>query len=478
MRTPALLLTVLLTACAPNPDVEDAGSDVSSFDTPDDAFHPAGPDASSSEPDSSEPDAFDPDAFEVPERCDGLDQDGDARVDESVVDCGDDRACVDAACVCYEGTYDCTPSGRCEVVDVTTRAHCGGCTPCDAASDCSSEGPTPHCVPARISDFTAAFEDSGITCIVRGFDERLVCRGIDADGRVDDGIGWTDMGLDALSVKAWGHTDSRGRAVTLCAHATDNFVYCRGANTTGLLPDGGRRGWQPVLFMASSVRPEEWSIEGGVGLFPTRGTLLVMGGPTATGRARLVDQYVDGIAPATRPFVFFNTEEDPQVRMGTWGASFSSLSIEPWTDEGSSIRVVETGPSNVEQLACYHDYCCAQRRMGMERSVQCWGGPAGSEVRYEDIDLQGIVLPPFHSSSDYYPVRMFPTPTGPRMCIWNNCMALRDIHEAPPSPRGHPLTFDSTVVGAWGMTRPDWRASCDWDGRSFACTGMHTGWPL
>ena len=126
----------------------DADQDAIIIDAAPDAWLP---------PDVFTPDSSEPDAFNVPgEGCNGLDDDFDGSVDEW--SCGGEFVCIDGIqCGCPPNTFDCDSDIDliCEVRDAT-REHCGGCTPCDPSEDCSTEGGTPHCVIARITDFSAA----------------------------------------------------------------------------------------------------------------------------------------------------------------------------------------------------------------------------------------------------------------------------------------------------------------------------------
>ena len=82
----------------------------------------AAPDASTQ--DASRRDASTQDAFVPPgERCNGLDEDFDGRIDETAI-CSGTRECAGGTCQCVPGTYACNPARPevCDVTDITTRA--------------------------------------------------------------------------------------------------------------------------------------------------------------------------------------------------------------------------------------------------------------------------------------------------------------------------------------------------------------------
>lgn len=471
----ALLLPVLLAGCSTTSTrPEDAGIDAVATppeDTAADAY--TSPWAL---PDSrTDPDAFEPDAFNVPgEGCNGLDDDLDGRIDES--SCGGDFVCTDGVeCECPPNTFDCEfdIGLTCEVRDAT-REHCGGCMPCDPSEDCSTEGGAPHCVPARILDFSAASETSGITCIVRAQDGRLVCRGFGADRVIRDSIGWTDMGVRATAVRTWASTDSAGAGTVALCIAVDERVHCLDWNVFGEpLPGGWYR--MPGIYFSDSDY-DIFSIEGGQGLVVSYPEGWAWGAPADFRVRRLVPLPYVG-ADGTRPFVITRADPPNHYELRTWGEPFPSLSAHAWTDlpDPDRLLVVRTVPTGYgddpTDVFCYHDYCCLDFQpifSGPTRRMQCWGGP-GADVSPVEINVER-----FGNSSR---PRLFPTPSGVRMCIENYCMDLSRLHEPAP-PSGIVLELDPSI-SARGVTRTDWRADCvdDYVG-GFACTGMHSGWPI
>lgn len=281
-----LLIVVVLTSCSTTyirTEPDDAGMDATVEDAPtDDAF---APDAYSMWPwvgvRDANTDALIADVrFPSGEGCNGLDDDFDGVIDEGPV-CGGDFVCVDGThCACPTGLLDCDSDAyaTCEVRDVTTREHCGGCTPCSPAEDCSTQGGTPHCVPARIVDFSLPSEESGITSIIRRDDNHLILR---------SGAVWRDTGRVAAAVRAWRDT--------VCFVSDDLWgrLYCGGSSETGLRFGDADGEWSRLPFNGPNLyNPGEvFSIEGGEGIVVSSERASVWGGHT-----RLTDT---GFSPVT-----------------------------------------------------------------------------------------------------------------------------------------------------------------------------------
>ena len=453
-----LLLTLLLTACSTTMTrLEDAGVDaqLDVFITPD-----AAPDArlpsDAFTPDSSEPDAY----VRSGEGCNGLDDDFDGLIDEETPTalCDATYACISATCQCPPGVYACGTASPllCDVTDITTREHCGGCMPCDPSEDCSTEGGTPHCAPARITDFTSSGL-SAVTCIIREQDQHTVCREFD---------GWVDLGMRAIAVRAW------QQIVCVVAEA-DYHVHCRGGDDpTGLLVTGPLvDGWSRLPFMVSPDRAYfMFSIEGGEGIVGDGSDAIVWGGRHSPRRARFVTgERVRSIGDGTRRFVVLNDDSSGVYRLDTWGTAFPALSSAPWTDSlgGAADRAVlrtvdaQVSPEPWHQVWCYGDYCCAYIGFSVS-DLQCWGG-TGSEIQ--------LVSLPFGTP------RIFPTPEGVRICVDNRCMQASQLHDPGAVPEDDPQSFAATMDEAM---RNDWRANCirNHTTGGFDCYGMHTGWPI
>lgn len=448
-----LPLTFLLTACStvytrPEDAGVDADEDAITIDAPPDAWVV---------PDAFTPDSSEPDAFNVPdESCNGIDDDFDGIIDENNPrGCGETYVCAAGVCRCREGFYACgSPMpGLCDVSDVTTREHCGGCAPCGAAEDCSTEGGTPHCVPARIVDFTAESEESGITCIIREEDSHLVCR---------DGTGWRDTERVAASVRAW-----RG---TICyvSEWIRGHVYCGGSNATGLRLGDAAGAWTRLPFRGPDTEAH-FSIEGGEGVI-VAGYEAFVWGPLGFGRHRyLSGDAFDTLGDGTRRFVV--TQYNDRVTGGwaltlrTWGAPFPPLSDTPWTDYtgGAGIRTIETVDTGIDPgmghlLSCYRNYCC----IASEGDLRCWGG-TGAEPRLVRVNAEHAVGR----------LRVFPTPEGIRVCFGSSCMQLNELHDAV-APR---LEYDPRAREGH-YSRADWRGDCFRnEAGGFTCHGMHSGWP-
>lgn len=484
---------LLLTACSTvntRPEETDAFAiDASSVDAPvadvrSDAHRD--PDASSdafvTEPDAWLPDAFTPDAF-IEETCDGRDEDGDSTVDEGAVCPG---LCILGRCECPAGTDDCTDAPGCET-RIRSREHCGACgVDCGIAGDCDVEGGPPRCMPTPVVDFTAASEDSGITCIART-DGVVICRGLNSDHAISEDapedavLGWTDMGIRGSRVLAWGHVRADGvRTMTICVQGwgVTRPVYCRGSNATGLVLGPASDefpGWRVV-----PVPPGHYlrSIEGGEGIAFTesRGG-VIWGGPHAAGRVRSFP-YSGSFGDGDRRFI-----AGYPLSLLSWGEPSAILLHGGWVDEGGDTlnMVSEEVPefstrSYSLRLGCYDNYCCAAfgrfDRKPPNDELLCWGGTEPNQPR-ERIPLPGVS--PFR-----LPPRLFPTPAGVSVCVSSEdrmtyCMPLSGIHEGP---EGRVLTLDPVAQLRGGETRADWRADClrTVEGY-FRCHGMHAGWP-
>lgn len=456
-----LVLPVLLAACSTTSTrPEDAGIDAAATPREDasvDAYTSpwALPDSRS---DVFYPDAFMPDAFNIPgEGCNGLDDDFDGSIDEYVV-CPEASYCIDGVCGCPAGTLSCTTDVyACEVTSVITREHCGGCTPCDPSEDCSTEGGAPHCIPARIVDFSAATETSGITCIIREQDNHVVCR---------EGGRWVDFQLRAHSVRAW-----QG---AVCAAGMDRGrVYCRGPHDTGFLFGEYDGSWWR-LPVPISYHFELFSIEGGEGILGADDDATVWGGSRAWGRTRVLTNDTTYRIGDGRRRMVTATARGVVLPLQTWGAPVPALSSAPWTDslggaaERAVIRTIDAqvGPADaaVEEVWCYGDYCCAwfgTHDFSAPPVLQCWGG-TGAEVELVPITPFGIP-------------RLFPTPEGVRLCVEDRCMLAADLHGADPVLRVDPDALVGDV-----QARSDWRALCQRNHTThgFDCIGMHSGWPI
>ena len=503
----SLGLALLLTACSssttrPDPDafiisvdsdVQDAAlgeRDATVHDTPT-------RDASESDAWMSEPDAFElPDAF-LQEACDGLDDDGDFNVDEGAA-CAGGIPCIDGRCECAAGTYDCNPEPGCESFE--GRLHCGGCgVACGALEGCELEDGPPHCVRAGITDFTAAFEDSGITCIVRYAGRPdILCRGLNTDHAISDDapetavLDWTEVPLWGFEtqVRAWGHLREDGvRTMTLCA-LTSEALYCRGSNATGLVFGPSvptAPGWHLILRLprrADYDRP--FSIEGGEGIlfYPGLFPAVIWGGPTAAGRVRELSEGGSEFGDGARRFI---AEPVFPQRLFTWGPAVPALSLEPWSDSPvPELRVVDDTswpglPRDraIRGLSCYRNYCCLMSGPSFSDvdRLECWGG-SDSSPRRERIDLTGIPVTGIDVRSK---LRLFPSPTGVQMCIEDYCLPLANLHDGPsariPTLR---VPLVNPDISRPAQTRPDWRADCarEHDTTNFHCIGMHSGWPI
>ena len=462
-------LALLLTACSTAYTREDdAGMDA--FVEDDDAWAPDAysrwgwwpMDANSDvTPDSSEPDAF-----VVPDDiCDGFDADFDGRVDEDD-GCGyPGTTCQAGLCRCGPGFYACGfDLYVCDVSDVTTREHCGGCTPCSPAEDCSTEGGTPHCVPTRIVDFSAASEESGITHIIRAEDHHLILRNRDGS--------WSDSGREAVAVRAWRDT------VCFVSNDARAAVYCAGPYDTGLRFGDTDGIWSRLPFNGPRVfNPGEgFSIEGGEGIVVSAERALVWGGRYAGYRQRFLsgDTFFwlgDGAQRFVTVGIFDRATSTVANTIRTWGTPVPSLSDVPWIDYdvGAARRTIETvdtgfGVGDGYPLtSCYGNHCCMVVSTHPQ-VLRCWGG-SGSEPNLVEIGTDGV--PP----GELY-LRVFPTRAGPRVCLGGYCTPLDRLHDAV-APR---LDFDPTALGE--QSRTDWRGDCyENPAGGFTCNGMHSGWP-
>ncbi len=471
---PLLLLTACSTVNTRTDQTDALAFDASAIDTPRDDVTDAHrdpdafSDASISEPDAWLPDAFTPDAY-IEETCDGRDEDGDFTVDEGAVCAG---FCLLGRCECPAGTDDCTDAPGCETW-MNSSANCGGCgIACGIAEHCDVEAGPAQCRPTPIFDFTAAFEDSGITCIVRP-DNVVLCRGPNTDYAIsndypeDAVLDWTDMRIRASKVFSWGHLRGDGvRTMTICTQGTTSgAIHCRGSNTTGLVfgrADEPDPGWHLIPTPGTGLN----SIEGGEGVGGANsGFGFVWGGAHAAGRVRSL-RHRGMLGDGSTRFI-------ASGELFGWGEPSPILLLDGWVDEGGetlnmvTVPVPEVPPRWGRMIGCYDNYCCL---LGAE--LLCWGGTVPHQPR-ERIELPGASL--FLS-----PPRVFPTPSGVSVCVSNEawesyCMPLSGIHDGPA---GRVLTLDPVARARGGATRADWRADCrDTGNRSFRCHGMHSGWP-
>ena len=430
----------------------DADQDASTLDATPDAFAR----------DAFARDAFARDAF-TPESCNAVDDDGDRRIDEGML-CLANQICASGSCQCSPGTYACDLTGACSFLDVTQRDHCGGCSPCDPSEDCATDGGAPHCVPARIVDFTVPFDDVGISCVVRS-DGHLICRDIAADGRLFP-TGWVDTGITARSVRAWGHYAGGRRVVTVCAHGEDGYIQCFGS------PDWG--GTDPVTGRLLYAGPApDYQIEGGYGMVVQPGGLTVWGGPRADARIQTTllgpERGVTALAFGRCPLVVAPSAPGHQS-LSYWGRDTAACP----GPLGLSESGLPTQTLDVRHVSCVAEGCCVEVQTGSTRGVQCWMGSAHEP---SIVDTEGVVVP-LGETPGLYPPEVFPTPAGPRVCVWGYCLNLYDLAVPAPSPRGYPLSRDPDVSPA-ASSRLDWRASCaPTAAGGFACTGMHGGWPI
>lgn len=203
------------------------------------------------------PDAHSEDVWRA-EVCNGVDDDGDFRIDESTTSCteaphGVAAVCVEGGvCVCrppalptHAGTYeDCNAdwSDGCETA-LDTEANCGACgVSCDVVSRCVDGAGGVSCRPVGIRDFSVAEPMGQITCIVTA-DEQLICRGPNTDFAISDAepdtavLDWTRVEVERpMWVRTWSRTRADGATVLLICtrhwatsdEGVGSGIVCRG----------------------------------------------------------------------------------------------------------------------------------------------------------------------------------------------------------------------------------------------------------
>ena len=492
-------------AFAPSPDVfviADAGVDAHEADTASvDSFVP----------DAFQDDAYAPDARRTwrPELCNGVDDDGNGLVDEYTDDdCrfgtvhGEDAYCGEGVCVCRPpaavvriGDFDscnATLDDGCET-QLGTPSNCAACGDVCTGLDVCAESPTHgfRCAPPAILDFSLGRSGSPeFTCIVRQ-DERVMCRGPNADYAITDDalatatLDWTLVDLPpARSVRAYERTTAAGPALTICVLTTADAISCRGNNDTGLLGTGDslpHRGNHAIALPGPVSDFFTWGGDG-YALVPggTYGDVLVhdlwrWAGP-------------DHLSPQVwlqQVFAFSSGGDMPMALRGggdiySWGPHRSALGLladdaEPWPTPREVWSDIIWSAFKAD-MSCLGDTCC----LITAGQVLCWGGGRVDSREYREVVRSWRF--------DHSPIpgpggRMYLRDGEPQVC-WGGapefgiaCAAARSL---TLMPRDEPLVGTPFLAGGPRLpllSRPDWQAMClqrrpDW----WQCWGTHEGW--